>query len=121
MQPTARAHSAGTPAEKFEEVQTWDYPISGFRARLYRNKQTGEYVLAFKGTDNPKSSTDTRDWGATPLQGTGHQAEQYEKAMKLAKDLKDKIRRQVVVHRPLARWRLGGGSRHGDWLAGNHF
>ncbi|MGE8552532.1 MAG: PAAR-like protein [Chryseobacterium jejuense] len=59
---------------------------SGYHAELYRNKKTGTYVVAFRGTQSGK---DTLEDG---LQGTGISSEYYNKAADLAKKMKDNPR-----------------------------
>ncbi len=55
---------------------------SGYHAELYRNKKTGKYVVAFRGTQSGK---DTIEDG---LQGTGISSEYYNKASDLARKMK---------------------------------
>lgn len=52
---------------------------TGYHAELYRNKKTGKYVVAFRGTQSMK------DVAEDGMQGTGISSEYYDKASDLAK------------------------------------
>ena len=51
---------------------------SGFSATLFRNTETGQYVLGFRGTD------EALDFVSNAQQGVGISSEQYERAVRLA-------------------------------------
>lgn len=55
---------------------------TGYHAELYRNKKTGKYVVAFRGTQSMK------DVAEDGMQGTGISSEYYDKASDLAKKMK---------------------------------
>ncbi len=55
---------------------------SHFYASLFRNKETGKYVLAFPGTQTAS------DWGADISQDLGFSAKQYKLAMRLGDKVK---------------------------------
>jgi hypothetical protein len=65
----------GFSQKDFENSKT------GFQADLYRNKQTGTYVLAFRGTE------DKMDWVYGNTQAFDSNAPQYKQAMDLATNL----------------------------------
>ena len=80
--------------------------LNGFHAELYKNKFTGEYTLAFRGTEPLKLN----DWGSNGLQVVGLSG-QYKKAKKLGDIINrlaesgkiDKSNFKIVGHS------LGGG------------
>ncbi len=87
--------------EGWEVIRTTTHP-SGYRSRLYRNKTTNEYVLAFAGTD------DLIDWIANVLQGGGYPSLQYQQALNEAeivirRYIPDGCRLRITGHS------LGGG------------
>lgn len=59
---------------------------SGFFAAVYRNEQTGQTVVAYRGTQ-PSSGA---DWWADIKQGLGYETEQYDEAILVARDAKDR-------------------------------
>ena len=74
-------------------------PSSGFDAALYREKD-GSLVLAFRGTE------EWSDWQANFSQGPGYDTKQYEQAVALAREVKEKFpgaNVQITGHS------LGGG------------
>ncbi len=86
----------GLKKEEFFDAKT------GLDARLYRNLETGEYTLAFQGTE------DTIDWKANGLEMVGA-SRQHPQAVKLARRVSLGVRRfkrwRFVVRRPF----IGGG------------
>lgn len=77
-----------------------DFNYKSFSARLFLNNQTGEYVLAFRGTD------DRGDWKDNLLQAVGVSTSQYRKATELA----EKVKRQLAGRDlSTAGHSLGGG------------
>ncbi|MBJ7532685.1 DUF2974 domain-containing protein [Rhodomicrobium vannielii ATCC 17100] len=63
----------------------FEHAASGFRAELFRNKDTGEYVVAFPGSQTG------RNWAENIKQGAGRETDQYTHAMNLGKDLKKRL------------------------------
>ena len=58
---------------------------SGFFSALYRNKDTGKYVLAFRGTQPGWNPFKNQDIVADASQGIGHGAAQYDQAINVAR------------------------------------
>ncbi|WP_157129567.1 phospholipase [Nocardia amamiensis] len=54
---------------------------TGLKAALYKDRENGNFVLAFAGT----FQFDPRSWKANLLQGTGFEAAQYTQAIRLGK------------------------------------
>lgn len=77
---------------------------SGFDAILLRDRQSGQYLLAFRGTDG---LTAINDWMNNGQQAVGLVAKQYEQARDLAKELQDKLPRNSVIE--TTGHSLGGG------------
>jgi len=67
-------------------------PETGFRARLYRNKKTGEYTLAFAGSTGPLSGP---DWRANAAELMGLSA-QHSQAVRLARIVSEVVSKQGV-------------------------
>ena len=65
-------------SELFGDEAVWDDKSTGFRARAYRNKKTGEITIAFAGTE------DLIDWGNNIQQGFTGGSSQYREAVELA-------------------------------------
>jgi len=63
-----------------------DFVKDGFYADIYKKKGTNEYVLAFRGSENPFK--DPLDWATNASQAMGSDLfkSQYDKALKLIKD-----------------------------------
>lgn len=78
---------------------------TGFHAARFRNTESGEYVLAFAGTQ-PLSKA---DWVTNFKQGLGFKAEQYETAMQMALNLKQNLGEDASARLRFAGHSLGGG------------
>lgn len=79
---------------------------SGFASKLYKDKQTGEYVLAFRGTEpNWKERNDIIN---DLEQGVGWESEQYKKAIALARTLDAQLK-QSGARLTFTGHSLGGG------------
>jgi hypothetical protein len=93
--------------EGFKPIQVWDDTNGapkGFRAVLYQNTTTKEYVLAFSGTD------DYADAKADDNQAAGELTPQYEYAIKLAKTfMTEKTKETYEGKLELTGHSLGGG------------
>jgi RHS repeat-associated protein len=81
------------------------YTSTGMSAMLTRSPRTGVYYLAFRGTET--APTDRRDVQADVDQFLGGRTMQYEKAIELAKLVKDKVGPDAEIH--LTGHSLGGG------------
>lgn len=78
-----------------------DFFTGVFAAELFQSSETGELVLAFRGTD------DIYDWVDNFGQGLGARTtEQYEKAMRLARVIQERYPDQVIN---ITGHSLGGG------------
>jgi len=77
-----------------------DFNYKSFSARLFLNNISGEYVLAFRGTD------DKGDWKDNLLQAVGVSTTQYRQAVKLAAKVKQQLSGQDLL---TAGHSLGGG------------
>jgi len=77
-----------------------DFEDGSFAAAIYKNKQTGEYVLAFRGTD------DLKDWGDNALQSRGMATKQYRLAVELAKKVRNALPNENLT---ITGHSLGGG------------
>lgn len=76
--------------------------ITGLNASLYRNEVTGEYVVAFGGTE----MTSIMDWNTNVYNGLGFLTPQYEVAQKIGKaiaELSSEVKINITGHS------LGGG------------
>ena len=73
----------------------------GFNALLFRDIRSGEYVLAFRGTDGIGD-----DWDSNFKQGRGERARQYELAVHLVDRLEEKLP-GATIH--VTGHSLGGG------------
>ncbi len=81
-----------------------NYMSAGFKAGLYRDYVSGDFVLAFAGTEYTPL---TPDWLNNIWQASGHDSPQYDDAMELASFLRDSaILRQTG-------WRVTGHSLGG--------
>ncbi len=54
---------------KFDFTPTADSSLTGFSAQAYVNVQTGELVIAYRGSDNPWEAVNAASWAAN---GTWH-------------------------------------------------
>lgn len=88
----AELEAAGMTPDAFQTT------ASGFKAALFRNEHTGEFVLAFAGTD------DRPDWETNLVQGVGGLAPQYRQAVDLAVAVTDMVGQTTMVGHS-----LGGG------------
>jgi hypothetical protein len=89
----------GMDRSRFENNYT------GFRAQLYRNTETGEYVLAFAGSNEM-----IRDYGSANIpQAFGLLSTQYLAAMSLAEDLQGKLGERGEQLTDITGHSLGGG------------
>ncbi|MCP4607045.1 MAG: hypothetical protein GY847_42120 [Proteobacteria bacterium] len=61
---------------------------SGFRANIYKNRRTREYVIAFRGTEMSDPEAKGPDLRADFVQGAGLKESQYESAISIAKRVK---------------------------------
>ncbi len=88
----AEAAYVGNDLMVFLESEGWELTeqgaddVTGFAFKLFKNNTTGQYVLAFAGSD------DAQDWVNNFLQGFGNIAPQYEQALDTAMQLKEKYR-----------------------------
>lgn len=73
-------------------------PETGFKAALFRNEESGEFVLAFAGTE------DGRDWLTNGNQGLGNVDTQYRQAANLSVAVTDAVGSTTMVGHS-----LGGG------------
>jgi hypothetical protein len=69
------------------EPELFVNPGSGFYSALYQNHTSGDYLIAFRGTQ-PKSF---KDWGTDFLQFAGLPASQYDAAAKLGAELAETL------------------------------
>ncbi|HFQ4952065.1 TPA: RHS repeat-associated core domain-containing protein [Vibrio vulnificus] len=76
---------------------------SGFGAALFKSKINGETMLTYRGTNN--KHTGRKDWSTNLKQGVGLETDQYNQAMRLARQVKQSIGgdHSIVGHS------LGGG------------
>lgn len=88
----AELQAAGLSSSTFED------PNSGFKAALFRNQSTGEFVLAFAGTE------DAKDWRTNCNQGMGNLDAQYQQAIQLGVAVTDAVGDTTMVGHS-----LGGG------------
>jgi uncharacterized Zn-binding protein involved in type VI secretion len=72
----------GLPKE-LQDAHLWDHEGSGLQSNLYYDELSGEYVLAFRGTELV-----TGDLRADAVQAFGFADEQYSRAMELADALR---------------------------------
>ena len=77
-----------------------DFNYKSFSARLFLNNKSGEYVLAFRGTD------DKGDWKDNLLQAVGVSTTQYRQAVQLAGKVRQQLSGQDLL---TAGHSLGGG------------
>jgi len=82
----------GLPKERFS--------LNGFDAQLYKDPREDKYILVFRGTD------DLSDWGDNIMQGLGQTTVQYNLAIKLARDINDRLKGSQLE---LAGHSLAGG------------
>lgn len=77
-----------------------DNPITGFNAAVYRNSETGEMVLTFRGT----TPTDPRDWDDNVQNAVSGMGVQYAEALAYATEMQAEHDITTVVGHS-----LGGG------------
>lgn len=77
-----------------------DDPITGFNAAVYRNTETGEIVLTFRGT----TPTDPRDWDDNVQNAVSGMGVQYAEALAYATEMQAEYDVTTVVGHS-----LGGG------------
>ncbi len=88
----AEAAYVGNGMTDFLKSEGWDLVegdrnrSTGFAYKLFKNPRTGDYVLAFAGTD------DLQDWLNNFSQVFGNVAAQYEQSLDTAMRLKEKFR-----------------------------
>lgn len=78
-----------------------NYGKDGFQAEIYQNEVTGEYTIAFRGSEK-----ELADWSTNIDNYTGRETRQYELAYKIGKaleNLPDGVRVSITGHS------LGGG------------
>lgn len=80
------------------DPKAFDTPNSGFKAALFRNEATGEFALAFAGTEN------LRDWVTNGNQGLGNVDAQYRQAAHLSVQVTDAVGQTTMIGHS-----LGGG------------
>lgn len=80
------------------DPKAFDTPNSGFKAALFQNKTTGEFALAFAGTEN------LRDWVSNGNQGLGNVDAQYRQAARLGVQVTDAVGQTTMIGHS-----LGGG------------
>lgn len=80
------------------DPKAFNDPESGFKAALDQNEKTGEFVLAFAGTE------DGTDWGTNLAQGLGYLDAQYRQAAQLGVSVTDAVGTTTMVGHS-----LGGG------------
>lgn len=76
---------------------------SGFKAALFRNSDSGEFALAFTGTEQ-RDLRDWKDWGTNFNQGLGNLDPQYRQAVDLSIKVTDAVGSTTMVGHS-----LGGG------------
>ena len=86
------------------EMSMFSDSDSNFHSVLYRNRTTGQYVLAFRGT-NPMSK---KDLGNDAAQAFGFDAKQYDEAIALAKQV-NKGAQRIGRNVSFTGHSLGGG------------
>ncbi len=84
-----------------DDKSLWVDDNSGFSAKLYKNS-VGKYALIFEGTE----MTSLADWITNVKQGLGKETEQYNRAMRLSKDVADIVGSDNLT---LGGHSLGGG------------
>lgn len=77
-QPVKNQKDFGIDPSKFKD---------NFYARLYQNKETGEYVVAYRGTDMWSFS----DWSTNFANARGYKNSQYDQTVAIAKELKERL------------------------------
>ncbi|MDR1526589.1 MAG: hypothetical protein LBS46_02825 [Dysgonamonadaceae bacterium] len=92
-----------TIAQTIDAINRFNEDGSGFYAQMYKNELTGEYTLAFRGS-NLNNLSDINDWVNNAMQGFSILNPQYANAAiigQMLSDCKEKI--NIVGHS------LGGG------------
>lgn len=95
------------------DVRRWfEFPdVAGFKAALYRDWVSGEYIIAFAGTETYD------DWVADGWQGAGYGHDQYSVAMEIGHQVKN-----LNIIRQAGLWTtghsLGGGLASAAAIAG---
>ena len=106
----AAAYGGGNPGPGWKSVKVWeprpgndiDIP-PGFRAELFQDEKTGQYVLAFAGTN------DLADAATDIGQGLAFKTKQYDYAMKLADDVAKQFAKKGGAKLEFVGHSLGGG------------
>jgi hypothetical protein len=80
------------------DPNTFNTPETGFKAALFRNEATGEFALAFAGTE------DGTDWRTNLNQGSGNVDSQYRQAAHLSVQVTDAVGQTAMIGHS-----LGGG------------
>jgi hypothetical protein len=93
----AELAAAGLDPKDFEDPET------GFKAAMFQNEETNEFVLAFAGTEM-KDPGDWTDWKANLNQGLGNLEPQYRQAAQLSVAVTDAVGTTTMVGHS-----LGGG------------
>jgi hypothetical protein len=89
--------------------------VSGFNSTLYKDTVTGEYTLAFRGTES-KNWGDRNDWETDVVQEVGAGGKQYEETINLARAL-DKAMKANNARLTFTGHSLGGGEATAAALA----
>lgn len=80
------------------DPKAFSTPETGFKAALFRNETSGEFALAFAGTE------DGTDWRTNRAQGSGNVDLQYRQAANLSVQVTDAVGQTTMVGHS-----LGGG------------
>lgn len=85
-----------------ERLQNFDHPDSGFFASTYRDMQTGNVVLAYRGTE----PTSIKDWWTNAKQALGFDSGQYTQAAQVADEVRQMYPNDTIQ---ITGHSLGGG------------
>ena len=101
----AKGAYGGSGAPGWTATDSWEKP-SGLGATLYHSADSGQYMLAFRGTQgvNPFSMADLKDWVANGLQ-LGGLSRQYDDAVSIAQNVHNLFGDNVTI----TGHSLGGG------------
>ncbi len=97
----SRGAYTGQGAPGWDRGQTWSNDDTGFGATVFTNSETGQAMLAFRGTDGFSGP----DWAANGGQWAGRDTPQYEQAVSVARDFS----RTYGSNASIAGHSLGGG------------